>query len=122
MQGEDMSQWLIETAFSVPFAAANIAGVAAQVRPFFVELLTWSRDSFLIPMWAFPLVWLGPAMVAAWATSWLTGRRGQGFARGAGMGVAAAVLVGVFGCVTPIVVLSPLVGAFVAVVAVLRSG
>jgi hypothetical protein len=38
------------------------------------------------------------------------------------MGVGAAVLVGVFGCVTPIVVLSPLVGAFVAVVSVLRSG
>jgi hypothetical protein len=34
----------------------NIAGVVAQVRPFFVELLTWSRDSWPIPLWSFPLV------------------------------------------------------------------
>jgi hypothetical protein len=93
-----------------------------QVRPFFVELLTWSRDSWPIPLWSFPLVWLVPAVVAAWATSWLSGRRGEGFGRGAGIGVGAAVLVGVFGCVTPIVALSPLVGALVAMVAVLRSG
>ena len=97
-------------------------GIASQLRPFLFDVFTWSRDSIPFPVWAFPIVWLGPAVLAAWATSWMTGRRGAGFGRGAGMGVLAAVLVAVFGCVTPIVVLSPLAGALVAVIAVLRSG
>ncbi|MFO1093226.1 MAG: hypothetical protein U0992_07915 [Planctomycetaceae bacterium] len=96
--------------------------IPSQVRPFIFDLFTWSRDSIPFPVWALPIVWLGPAILAAWAASWLTGRRGTGFGRGAGIGVLAAVLVAVFGCVTPIVVLSPLVGAVVAIFAVLRSG
>ena len=39
-------------------------------------------------------IWFGPAIVAALAASWLSGRRGGGFARGAGIGVAAAVVGG----------------------------
>lgn len=97
-------------------------GSTGQVRPFVVELLTFSRDWLPFPIWALPVVWLGPAVVAAWATSWISGRRGEGFGRGAGIGIAAAVAVGIFGCVTPIVALSPLAGAVVAVIAVLRAG
>ena len=96
--------------------------IAAYVRPFIFELFTWSRDSAPFPIWALPLVWLGPAVIAAWAASWMSGRRGAGFQRGAGLGLLAAVVVAVFGCVTPVVVLSPLVGALVAVIGVLRAG
>jgi hypothetical protein len=67
-------------------------------------------------------IWLGPAVIAALATSWISGREGGGFGRGAAVGIAAALVAGVFGCaVPPVLVAAPIVGAVAAVVTVLRS-
>jgi len=67
-------------------------------------------------------IWFGPALVAAFATSWLSGRQGGGFGKGVAFGIAGAFVAGVFGCaVPPAMVAAPAIGAVAAIVAVLRS-
>jgi hypothetical protein len=67
-------------------------------------------------------LWFGPAVAAAVATSWLSGRRGRGSKRGALLGVFAAFAAGLLVCVVRQMVWgAPLLGAIVAVLTVLRS-
>lgn len=71
---------------------------------------------------AVPAIWFGPAVVAAVATSWLTGRQGRGVGAGIAAGIGVAGVAGVLGCCAgPVMLLSPLFGAIAAVVTVLRS-
>jgi hypothetical protein len=67
-------------------------------------------------------IWFGPAIVAALAASWLSGRQGDGFGKGVMVGIACAFVCGLFGCaVPPAMVAAPLIGAVAAIVAVLRT-
>jgi hypothetical protein len=67
-------------------------------------------------------IWFGPAIIAAFAATWLSGRRGDGFGRGVAIGIAGAFVAGLFGCaVPPAMVAAPFVGAAAAVIAVLRT-
>lgn len=87
-----------------------------------VLLSSWGGDPSPTATVRLLAIWLGPAVVAAVATSWLSGRRGGGIGRGIGIGVAAALVGGIFGCaVPPTMFAAPLIGAVAAIVAVLRS-
>lgn len=67
-------------------------------------------------------LWFGPAVAAAVAASWLSGRRGRGISRGALCGVFAAFAAGPFVCAVESMTWgAPLIGAVVAVLIVLRS-
>jgi hypothetical protein len=67
-------------------------------------------------------IWFGPAIVSAFAASWLSGRRGGGFGKGVAVGIAGAFVAGVFGCaVPPAMAAAPVIGAVAAIVAVLRT-
>jgi len=83
---------------------------------------SWGGDYSAAAAARLVAIWFGPAIVAALATSWFSGRHGDGFAYGAGVGIAAAFVAGIFGCaVPPMIFVAPLVGVVAAVVAVLRS-
>lgn len=85
-------------------------------------LASWGGDYSPAAFVKLLAIWLGPAIVAALATSWISGRRGEGFGIGAAAGIGAAFVAGIFGCaVPPALVVAPLVGIAAAVVTVLRS-
>lgn len=85
-------------------------------------LASWGGDYSAAAFMRLLAIWLGPAVVAALATSWLSGRRGDGFGKGALVGVGVAIVAGIFGCaVPPALVVAPLAGIVAAVVTVLRS-
>jgi hypothetical protein len=85
-------------------------------------LASWGGDHSSAATARLLAIWFGPAIVAALATSWISGRRGDGFGKGAGVGIAAAFVAGIFGCaVPPALVAAPLVGIVAAVVTVLRT-
>lgn len=87
-----------------------------------VVLSSWDGDYSTAATVRLLALWFGPAIVAALATSWISGRRGEGFGNGACVGVAAAFVAGIFGCaVPPAIVAAPLVGIAAAVATVLRS-
>lgn len=70
-----------------------------------------------------PAIWFGPAIIGALAASWLSGRRGDGFLRGATIGCLAVVATVILGCfVHPFVWLAPVAGTVAAIGTVLYSG
>lgn len=87
-----------------------------------VILSSWGGDYSPAAAVKLLAIWLGPAIVAALATSWISGRRGDGFGRGAGVGVGAAFVAGIFACaIPPLLPLAPLIGVLAAVITVLRN-
>lgn len=92
------------------------------MRTLIAILASWGGDYSPAATARLLAIWFGPAIVAALATSWISGRRGGGFGRGALIGVAAAFVAGIFGCaVPPVIYAAPLVGIVAAVLTVLRS-
>jgi hypothetical protein len=93
-----------------------------HMQTFDVILASWGGDYSPQAGAKLLAVWLGPAIVAALATSWISGRRGDGFGKGAGVGVGAAFVAGIFACaIPPLLPLAPLIGVVAAVVTVLRN-
>lgn len=85
--------------------------------PQFISRMDRSEAMVLLPA-----IWFGPTIIAALAASWLSGRRGDRFLRGAAMGSLVVVATVIFGCfVHPFIWLAPVAGAIAAIAAVLYS-
>lgn len=85
-------------------------------------LASWGGDDSPAATARLLAIWFGPAIVAALATSWISGRRGERLGKAAGIGIAAAFVAGIFGfAAPPALVAAPLVGVIAAIITVLRS-